>query len=80
MHGGSGLGESLYPTIIESGISKLGYYTAMALGAGRDLRTMMDSADDYAAVYHNVIARSIDYFCTETKRLLDVLGCSGKAR
>ena len=80
MHGGSGLGESFYPEIVDSGISKLGYYTAMALGAGRDIRAMMASTDDYAAVYHNIIARSIDYFCTETKRLLNILGCSGVVR
>jgi fructose-bisphosphate aldolase class II len=79
MHGGSGLGESFYPTIIASGISKLGYYTAMALGAGHDIGKMMAAADQYEAVYHNIISRSIDYFCMETKRLLDILGCSGKA-
>ena len=80
MHGGSGLAETYYPKIIESGISKLGYYTAMALGAGNEIKAMLAGADKYAAVYHHIISHSIDYFYTETKRLLNILGCSGAVR
>jgi fructose-bisphosphate aldolase class II len=80
MHGGSGLAETYYPEIIASGISKLGYYTAMALGAGNDIKVMLAGADRYGAVYHHIISHSIDYFYNETKRLLNILGCSGVVR
>jgi fructose-bisphosphate aldolase class II len=80
MHGGSGLTESDYKQIIESGISKIAYYTAIARGAGEDLRKMMADAGQDAPIYHEIIFRAIDYFYTETKKLIDILGCSGVVR
>jgi fructose-bisphosphate aldolase class II len=77
MHGGSGLAESEYARIVESGISKVCYYTAMARGASGDLRKMMLDAGQDNIVYHHIISRAIDYFYTETRKLLDILGCSG---
>ena len=79
MHGASGLAEADYPKIVESGISKVCYYTAMALGASNDLRKMMAEQDERVTIYHHLIARAIDYFYTDTKRLLDIVGCSGAA-
>jgi fructose-bisphosphate aldolase class II len=80
MHGASGLPESYYTKIIESGISKVCYYTAMALGASNALRQTMAEGDEKATIYHHLIARAIDYFYNDTKRLLDLLGCSGQAK
>lgn len=77
MHGGSGLDESEYGKIVESGISKVCYYTTMARGAYNDLRSMMADAGQNVIAYHDVISRAIDYFYTETKKLLDILGGSG---
>ncbi len=77
MHGGSGLAESEYAKIVESGISKVCYYTAMARGVSSNLRKMMLDAGQDDVIYHHIISRAIDYFYTETRRLLDVLGCSG---
>jgi len=77
MHGGSGLAESDYPRIIESGVSKVCYYTAMGIGASNDLRRMLTDAAQGTVVYHDIISRGIGYFYVETKVLLDVLGCSG---
>jgi fructose-bisphosphate aldolase class II len=79
MHGASGLAEDEYPKIIDSGISKICYYTAMALGASRDLKKMMTEGDERATIYHHLIARAVDFFYTDTKRLLDIIGCSGAA-
>lgn len=78
MHGASGLAEAEYRMIIDSGISKICYYTAMARGAARDLRAMLTDTDPEILVYHQVINRSIDYFYEETRKLLDLLGCSGR--
>ncbi len=77
MHGGSGLAEGDYARIVESGISKICYYTAMGRGASGAIRKMMLDAGQDDIIYHHIISRAIDYFYTETRKLLDVLGCSG---
>lgn len=77
MHGASGLAESDYPAIVASGISKVCYYTAMALAAGRDLRQMAAETDEFGMVYHNVIARTLNFFYQDGMKLLDIAGCSG---
>lgn len=76
MHGGSGLAKSDYPRVIESGISKVCYYTAMGIGASNDIKRMLIDADQGTVVYHDIISRGIAYFDIRTKKLLDVLGCS----
>lgn len=79
MHGASGLEERAYAGIVESGISKVCYYTAMGMGACRDLRKLMADGDQNITVYHHIISWAVDYFYAETKKLLDLLGCSGMA-
>jgi fructose-bisphosphate aldolase class II len=79
MHGASGLAEDVYPKIIESGISKVCYYTAMGIGVAHDLRQWLMDADQNSLVYHHVMSRAVDFFYADTKRLLDLLGCSGAA-
>jgi fructose-bisphosphate aldolase class II len=80
MHGASGLAEEEYPRIVESGISKVCYYTAMGIGAANELGTILADAGQDTIVYHHLISRAIDYFCAYTIRLLDILGCSGTAQ
>jgi fructose-bisphosphate aldolase class II len=77
MHGASGLADSEYQEIVESGISKVCYYTAMGKAAARDLARMLADAEQDEAVYHQLISRAIDFFDTDTRRLMDVVGCSG---
>jgi fructose-bisphosphate aldolase class II len=77
MHGASGLAEDAYPKIVDSGISKVCYYTAMGVGAARDLRQWLEDADQSSLVYHRVISQAIEFFYADTKRLLNLLGCSG---
>jgi fructose-bisphosphate aldolase class II len=79
MHGASGLTDSDYGRIIAAGISKINYYSAMARGASQSLKQIMMSADDETMIYHQEISWGIDYFYIETRKLLDLLGCSGKA-
>ncbi len=78
MHGGSGLSDEDYPGIVASGISKINYYTAMARGAGREIRRIAAEQGEHL-IYHTLIARGIDFFDEDTKRVLDLLGASGKA-
>jgi fructose-bisphosphate aldolase class II len=80
MHGASGLAEDEYPRIVESGISKVCYYTAMGIGAANDLGKTLAQAGQDGVVYHQLISQAIDYFCEYTAGLLDLLGCSGAAQ
>ncbi|MBN1673941.1 MAG: class II fructose-bisphosphate aldolase [Kiritimatiellae bacterium] len=78
MHGGSGLAPEQYRKLIDCGITRFCYYTAIAKAASRDLRAMSDEAGDGETVYHEHIERAIEYFYKETKKLIGLLGCGGK--
>jgi fructose-bisphosphate aldolase class II len=77
MHGASGLADSEYQEIVASGISKVCYYTAMGKAAVRDLARMLGDAGQEDAVYHHLISRAIDFFDADTRRLMNIVGCSG---
>jgi len=77
VHGASGLEEGDYRRIVESGISKLNYYTVMGIDASADLRRMFADAGQDVVVYHQIISWAIDFFYADTKRLMDVVQCSG---
>lgn len=72
-HGSSGLEDDLYPQLVKSGITKVCYYTAMARAAYKDLKSFTEQAGPDSA-YHDIIARSMDFFYRDTKRLLKLLG------
>ncbi len=61
MHGASGLADGEYKEIVESGISKVCYYTAMGKRAANDLHSWLADADQDGAVYHEIIS-SVDRF------------------
>jgi fructose-bisphosphate aldolase class II len=77
MHGASGLAEEEYQQIVAAGISKVCYYTAAGTRAGNDLREMLMAAGRDNTVYHQIIARTIDFFCADTQRLMALVGCTG---
>lgn len=79
MHGASGLAFSQYPAIVANGISKVCYYTAAGIRAANDIHRMLMDAGQDGAAYHEIIARSIDFFKTDTVKLMKLLGCSGVA-
>jgi len=79
MHGGSGLADEMYPPIIASGISKLGYYTAMGMGAVSALRRQLREAESATFVYHHVIGAMVRYFRDEAKRVFALAGCVAQA-
>lgn len=80
MHGASGLTEDSYAPIIDSGISKINYYTAMAREVSHELRDWLTAATEEDLVYHCVSAQTVGYFEAATVRLLKTLRCDGKAR
>jgi fructose-bisphosphate aldolase class II len=76
MHGASGLRDEDYPAIIESGISKICYYTAMGIGASDVIHDLLVEAGRGNTVYHQILSRAIGYFHAETERLIDLVGCA----
>jgi fructose/tagatose bisphosphate aldolase len=78
MHGASGLEFSAYPKIIEAGISKVCYYTAMARGAAHDISVCLQNAGGSAA-YHDLINWSVDFHYRAGKELMTLFGSAGKA-
>jgi fructose-bisphosphate aldolase class II len=77
MHGASGLAYDMYPKVVQSGISKICYYTAMAIKATDEIRTLLMDTEHGPTVYHHVIGRALDSFYAETKHLIDLAGCAG---
>jgi fructose-bisphosphate aldolase class II len=80
MHGGSGLSFEVYPRIVQSGISKINYYSAMAHDASLAILQRMREADSDTLIYHQIISQSINFFAQATQDLLKVLGSASKAR
>jgi fructose-bisphosphate aldolase class II len=78
MHGASGLDFSAYPKIIQAGITKVCYYTAMARGAAHDINACLQKAGGSAA-YHDMINWSVDYHYRAGKELLTLFGSAGMA-
>lgn len=77
MHGASGLADHEYERIVDSGISKVCYYTAMGKRAGDDLRQMLTGRGEGEIVYHEIIARTVEFFQADTKRVMALVGCAG---
>jgi fructose-bisphosphate aldolase class II len=78
MHGASGLTFDFYTKIIEAGISKINYFSAMCRGIYGQMKDFLESAGEDAFCI-NTIPMSIDFWYKENKRLLEVLNCAGKA-
>jgi fructose-bisphosphate aldolase class II len=78
MHGASGLTFDSYQGIIEAGISKINYFSAMCRGIYGQMRDFLESAGEDAFCI-NTIPMSIDFWYRENKKLLQVLNCTGKA-
>lgn len=78
MHGASGLAFDFYSKIIEAGISKINYFSAMCRGIYSQMKEFLKSAGEDAFCI-NTIPMSIDFWYRENKKLLELLNCAGKA-
>lgn len=78
MHGASGLPETEYARIVESGITKINYYSGMSAAAVEALRVFLGS-DDGSIGCHNVLRHMIEWYTNETRRLLTLLGARGNS-
>ena len=78
MHGASGLPDAEYLRIVESGITKINYYSGMSIAAVEALRTFLRSNDGSVGC-HNVLRHMIEWYTNETRRLLILLGARGRS-
>ena len=77
MHGASGLADGEYHKIVEAGISKVCYYTAMGKRVAGEIHRQLEDADRDSAVYHQIILWAIDAFRADTERVMKLIGCIG---
>jgi fructose-bisphosphate aldolase class II len=77
MHGASGLADDEYQKIVEAGISKVCYYTAMGKQVAREIQRHLEDADRDGAVYHQIISWAIAAFRADTERVMSLIGCIG---
>ncbi len=79
MHGASGLADCAYCKIVESGISKVCYYSAMGKKVSDEISRKLTAAGRDGAVYHEIIDWAIDSFRDDTERVMALVGCVGVA-
>lgn len=78
MHGGSGLCAEDYRRVIESGISNIHFYTAIAGGVWPHLNKMAGAAEA-TPLYHELVGWTMDHFYHEAVHVIDMLGSAGHA-
>ena len=79
MHGASGLADGEYHKIVEAGISKVCYYTAMGKQVSEEIARKLAAPGRDGAVYHEIIAWAIDAFQQDAERVMALVGCVGVA-
>jgi fructose-bisphosphate aldolase class II len=78
MHGGSGLSRDDFINSIQSGISKINYYTGMAVYTAQRLKKI--TAEQKGTIfYHNLMMESIAAFRDDVRKTMKLFGSSGKA-
>ena len=78
MHGASGLEFNQYKLIVESGISKINYFSAMCSNMYEKMKKFLEKSGKDAFCI-KTIPMSIEFWYEETRKLLEVLNCKGKA-
>ncbi|MGQ9500775.1 MAG: class II fructose-bisphosphate aldolase [Anaerolineae bacterium] len=78
MHGGSGLSAEDYRRVVESGISNIHFYTAIASGVWPHLNKMAGAAQAMP-LYHEMVGWTVDHFYHEAVHVIEMLGSTGRA-
>ena len=77
IHGGTGLSDDQFKQLIDNGVAKINYYTALADAAGRCIR---DNADkDSNCGYTGLVSGVADAIQKETERCIKLWGSEGRA-
>ena len=75
MHGASGLEYKEYPRIVEAGISKINYYSALSKRAVSEISVCM--RDQNKTGYHNFVECAVNTFYSQMKFLMRLFGSVG---
>ena len=78
MHGGSGLSEEAFRTCIAHGISKINYYTGMALHAAERLKEALGDGRE-KIFYHDLMMCTVNAFREDAQKTMRIFGSSGRA-
>lgn len=78
MHGGSGLMAEDFKNSISNGISKINYYTGMALNAADRIREELNKTDE-KVFYHNLMMSTIGVFREDVQKTMKMFGSSSRA-
>lgn len=76
MHGGSGVGESGFRRAIQNGISKINYYTYMALAGGNGVQKMLQESTK-PCYFHDVALCGIEAMKKDAFDAMQVFGKRG---
>lgn len=77
IHGGTGLSDEQYRRLIENGVSKINYYTALADAAGASIRARVSA--DSSCGYTGLVREVKTAVQAETARMIRVFGSHGQA-
>ena len=77
IHGGTGLGDAQFRTLIEHGVTKINYYTALSDTAGARIRANAASARNNS--YTDLVRGVREAIAEETARCIELWGGAGRA-
>jgi fructose-bisphosphate aldolase class II len=77
IHGGTGLSDAQFRRLIENGVTKINYYTALADAAGRRIRANVQAED--GGGYTTLVRGVIDAVRDEAAHCIDLWGSAGRA-
>jgi len=78
IHGGTGLSDDQFKQLIENGVTKINYYTALADAAGRCIH--QNGQDAGAAGYTTLVRGVAGAIKQEAARCIETWGSAGKAK
>jgi fructose-bisphosphate aldolase class II len=76
IHGGTGLSDKQFKNLIENGVTKINYYTALADAAGRRIQ---NNAQPGVTGYTSLLKNVSDAIQKEAERCIQTWGSAGKA-
>ena len=77
IHGGTGLSEGQYRQLIENGVAKINYYTALSDAAARQIAKNVEAGT--MAGYTGLVENVRDVIATEVERCIRLWGAQGRA-
>lgn len=70
MHGGSGLSREDFQKAIQNGVTKINYYTNLALYVGRQIQARLEGADE--PFYHHITVWAQQAVCDDTRKAIRI--------